>query len=73
MAFHHKEECVGEYWVVLVGPFLPNTLPALSSLCHPTQPFTDEALHHVGLGEGRGRVILEMGTEEHLDPKVMVR
>ncbi|KAK3885101.1 hypothetical protein Pcinc_010652 [Petrolisthes cinctipes] len=68
-----QEECVGAYWLVLVGPFLPNTLSVLASLCHPTQPFTDEALHHVSLGEGQGRVILEMCPEEHLDPKVLTR
>ncbi|KAK4312553.1 hypothetical protein Pmani_016020 [Petrolisthes manimaculis] len=68
-----QEECVGRYWLVLVGPFLPNTLSVLASLCHPTQPFTDEALHHVNLGEGQGRVILEMCPEDHLDPKVLMR
>ncbi|KAK4328019.1 hypothetical protein Pmani_001493 [Petrolisthes manimaculis] len=68
-----QEECVGVYWLVLVDPFLPNSLSVLASLCHPTQPFTDEALHHVNLGEGQGRVILEMCPEDHLDPKILMR
>nr|XP_045596391.1 uncharacterized protein LOC123757045 [Procambarus clarkii] len=63
------QQCAGERWVVLVGPFLPSLQAALAPLCQPSPVFKDEALHQVFLGP-HVRIILELNHEEDLTPQV---